>query len=62
MDDGTVSVPTESGSIDKGVNEKANFGGWIASVIVIFFLPTCIYCKNFSYNCSSLNCKKKMHY
>ncbi len=37
MDDGTVSVPTESGSIDKGVNEKANFGGWIASVIVIFF-------------------------
>ena len=39
MDDGTVSVPTESGSIDKGVNEKANFGGWIASVIVIIFFP-----------------------
>lgn len=36
---GTVSVPTEDGSTDKEVNEKANFGGWIASIIVIIFFP-----------------------
>ena len=39
MGDGTVSVPTEDGSTDKEVNEKANFGGWIASIIVIIFFP-----------------------
>ena len=39
MGDGTVSVPTEAGSTDKEVNEKANFGGWIASIIVIIFFP-----------------------
>lgn len=40
MNEGTVSIPTENNSsIDKAVSEKANFGGWIASVIVIIFFP-----------------------
>lgn len=38
FNDGNVSIPGEEGTTqDKGIAEKPNFGGWVASTLVVIF-------------------------
>lgn len=40
FNDGDVSIPGEGGTTqDKGIAEKPNFGGWVASTLVVIFFP-----------------------
>ena len=40
FNDGNVSIPGEGGTTqDKGIAEKPNFGGWVASTLVVIFFP-----------------------
>ena len=40
FNDGNVSIPGEEGTTqDKGIAEKPNFGGWVASTLVVIFFP-----------------------
>lgn len=40
FNDGDVSIPGKGGTTqDKGIAEKPNFGGWVASTLVVIFFP-----------------------